>query len=82
LGNKLLWGTNFAHDINFLAEKAFLANKKVILAVGNNDEFITEKAIKKVKKFAEEHEIKYELIEFDGKHEIPRDVLQQVASNL
>jgi len=78
----ILWGTNFAHDINFKDEQEFLADKKIILAIGKEDEFLTPERVEKVKDFAEKHHIKYETVWFEGKHEVPRKVLHQIAENL
>jgi len=78
----LLWGTNLAHDINFKDEKEFLSDKKIILAIGNQDEFLTPERVEKVKDFADKQEIKYETILFEGKHEIPRETLHQIAESL
>jgi len=78
----ILWGTNFVHDIDFKAEKVFLADKKIILAIGNQDEFITSEIVEKVKDFAKKQEIEYEAVWFEGKHEIPRETLKRVAELL
>jgi len=78
----ILWGTNFAHDINFFEEKDFLSNKKVILVVGKSDEFLNETNLEKTKTFAQKQEIEYEMVWFEGKHEVPRKVLHQIAENI
>ncbi len=74
----ILWGTDFAHDINFAAGKAFLSDKRIMMVTGKNDQFITEKMMQKVEKFAKKHDIEYEMFWYEGKHEIPREVLEQV----
>ncbi len=78
----IIWASNFAHDIDYLAEKAFIAEKNVFLVIGDEDEFVTPKRLEKFKKFAKEQELEYELISFEGKHKVDRPTLYQLAERL
>ena len=80
--NFILWASDFAHDIDFLGNKNFLATKKIYWVIGDEDEFLTEKRRVKFKEFADKQEINYELINFKGKHVIDRKILGTIAQQL
>ncbi len=76
------WASDFAHDLDFLGNQAFLANKKMYWVIGDEDEFLTEERVKKFIKFADDQKINYELVNFNGKHIIDRKVLGKLAKQL
>ncbi len=78
----ILWGSNFAHDIDYLAEKAFIADKQLFMVLGKSDEFMTPKHFEKFKDFATQQGLDYEMIWFEGKHEVNRATLYDLAERL
>lgn len=80
--NLILWGSNFAHDLDFKGNQAFLEHKNVFLVLGNSDQFITPDQEEKYLKFASDQAIKHTLIKFEGKHEIIRKELLDLFNSL
>lgn len=77
--NFILWSSVFPDEMNF---KTFCNNFNTYVLYGNKDEFRTEEQIIKQKELLTKSDLNYQLIEFEGKHEIPEYVLvNQVKKN-
>lgn len=68
--NLILWASVFPDDMNF--EKVNTEN--TFLLYGNEDEFATHEKVAKQKELLH-HKANFTIIEFEGKHDIPKDVL-------
>ncbi len=74
----IIWASDFAHDIDFKAANQHLKTKQIYWVIGNQDQFINESVKEKYLAFAKEQEIPYQLVEFEGKHQIKREVLAKL----
>ncbi|MBV6484675.1 MAG: hypothetical protein KFKLKKLM_01185 [Flavobacteriales bacterium] len=70
--NFILWASVFPDDINFNFIKP---NTNTTLIYGNQDEFLTEERVALLRKQIEDSKIDVNVITFDGKHDIPKEVL-------
>lgn len=70
--NFILWSSVFPDDMNF---KNFGENFNTFIIHGNKDEYRTEEQLLKQKDFINKANINYQLIEFEGTHDIPEEVL-------
>jgi hypothetical protein len=52
------------------------------LAVGNSDQFITEEKLNEELSFLSEQKINYELIKYDGFHEIDASNLKKIYKQI
>ena len=71
----LLWGSGMPHDINCKSNLSYWNNIKIKLLVGNNDQFISEEKLKDELTFIKEQTINYELIKYNGSHQIDTEYL-------
>ncbi|MCW3086458.1 MAG: phospholipase/carboxylesterase [Bacteroidetes bacterium] len=78
----LLWAGAFPADLDFGLSKTIFDRLKTVMIVGDADEFITEEEVKKQQEFLDQHRVKYELIRFHGKHEIPEETLMKISLEL
>ena len=78
----ILWGCDFAHDIDYIAKKDFITEKQLFMVIGKEDQFVTPERMEKYKAFATKQQLEYELIQFDGKHEVDRKILYGLAERL
>lgn len=74
----LLWAGVFPPDMDFDAKKQIFDQMKVYMVVGDQDEFLNEEEIKKQEAFLAEKGIGYELVRFEGKHEINKEALLRI----
>jgi predicted esterase len=70
----ILWAGSFPTDMDLPQAREQLTDTNLILAVGNKDEFISTPAIKNVKGLLDEADIPYTFHEFDGTHDIQREL--------
>lgn len=70
--NLILWSSVFPDDVDFnLTPK----NSKMFLIYGTNDEFLTEERIEVLKAQIQNSKVSCKIIQFDGNHDIPKDIL-------
>jgi predicted esterase len=70
--NLILWASVFPDDMNF----NIISNEtNITLIYGKQDEFLTEERITILKKQIKKSEVNCNIISFDGKHDIPKEVL-------
>jgi len=78
--NLILWGGSLTRNDELSGKLAKLKNVGLYLVVGKNDQFIDEKSIEIEKNRLEKLGLKYNLILFDGKHEINNYALTKLIS--
>ncbi len=77
--NFILWSSVFPDDMDF---KVFGDTFNTFILTGNNDEFATDKHLKKQQKILNNTKLNFKLIEFEGTHDIPKKVLvEQTKQN-
>lgn len=70
--NIILWSSAFPED---LALEKIPKNIGTYVLFGDNDKFINEKQITDYEAFLDSSKFKCQLIKFEGKHDIPKEVL-------
>ncbi|MBX7095502.1 MAG: dienelactone hydrolase family protein [Flavobacteriales bacterium] len=74
----ILYAGVFPPDMNFDVSKEALSNTKVILANGDEDEFLSEKDWKLQSEELNNKGIRHELVRFNGKHAIYPEALNKI----
>ncbi|MCO6501290.1 MAG: dienelactone hydrolase family protein [Vicingus serpentipes] len=72
--NFILWASFFPEDMEI---KSIANNTNTFVLYGDDDEYITEDWAEKQEQIIQQSNIKYQLIKFKGKHDIPADVLKE-----
>jgi predicted esterase len=80
VNNLILWGGGIPNDLDFKTAVPILNSLNLKLVVGRKDEFIKEDDIKEHQGFLNEHFIQFELIRYDGGHQL--DSLTLLGMNL
>lgn len=80
--NLILWAGVFPPDMDFEVHRTIFNSMNVWIVAGNNDEFVGEEEIEKQKNMLAEHQVDYELIRFQGKHEMNQEVLEAIVQKL
>jgi predicted esterase len=75
----ILWAGAFPPDLELAEFAEIFAKSRIILAIGDKDEFITEEAIQDQKRLLDKYSISYEYVKFEGKHEIVPEVLNAIS---
>ena len=70
--NFILWASSFAEEIDL---ETLSKNKKVFILFGDDDKFIKKEQVNAYEKLLAASKIEYQLIRFEGKHDIPKEVL-------
>lgn len=78
----ILWGSGIPRDISYKSNLLYWNEIKIKLAVGNNDQFITEEKLNEELSFLSEQKINYELIKYDGFHEIDASNLKKIYKQI
>jgi len=74
----ILWAGTFPPDMNFEQDRNVFDQIKTYVVVGDADEFINEDEVIKQTEFLKNKQIAFELIRFEGKHEIDKKVLNDL----
>jgi predicted esterase len=77
----ILWGGGFAHDLEFGKTCLQLKKTKCIIAVGDNDEFITVESLSKQEELIKAMNLQVERITYPGGHDLNVDVLIHLFEN-
>lgn len=80
--NLILWAGAFPSDMNFEKNKEVFNKLKTFVVVGNADEFINDDEVAKHSDLLKKNEIAFELIRFQGKHEINKQTLNELQKRL
>lgn len=70
--NLILWASVFPDDVDF---NIISSETNFTLIYGTQDEFLTEERVLVLKKQIEDSKIDCKIITFEGKHDIPKEVL-------
>ncbi len=73
----ILWAGSIPSDIQLMQD--YFATFKTYFVVGNADEFIQEKEVKEYESVLIKMNIPFEIIRYDGKHEIDETTLKRIA---
>jgi predicted esterase len=73
----ILWGGTIPPDIHSIESEKILEASNLAIVVGDKDEFIDENLIDREIKHLDDKKLHYQLIRFNGKHEIKPEILQQ-----
>ena len=77
--NFILWASSFAEEIDL---ETLSKNKKVFILFGDDDKFIKKEQVNAYEKLLAASKIEYQLIRFEGKHDIPKEfLLEQTKIN-
>lgn len=71
----VLWGSRIPGDFDFNRNKDLFDNSKNLLYIGREDPFLKYIDIDNYKNIIDQHNLNFETIWFDGKHDIPKQVL-------
>ncbi len=77
----VLWGAAFPHDIDYAPLQNYFSDKKMFLIVGDNDEYINAENKIAQRAFLEKNNLIITEINFEGKHEILVQVLDNFIQN-
>jgi len=76
----ILWGGEVPPDLDLAAAAERLRRLRLILVVGDQDEYITDKVLARDEARLHEQEIPFETRRFHGGHELDAGVLRELAS--
>jgi predicted esterase len=76
----ILWGSGMPRDISYNANLGYWNKIKIKLVVGNKDQFITEEKLNEELSFLGEQKIIFELIRYNGSHQINTANLQLILN--
>ncbi|MBN8695770.1 MAG: phospholipase [Bacteroidetes bacterium] len=82
VNNLILWGGTFPADINFDMDRTYFNTFKTYFVMGTNDEYISNAEVEEQEKILTNNKINYKSMRFEGKHEIPSDVLLGLSKEL
>jgi len=71
----VLWAGIIPPDLDLSIDIPILREIRTTLVVGNDDEFIQESSLGKMKEIMDDYGLKYNFISFEGKHRLNREVL-------
>ena len=75
IDNLILWAAVYPPDLNFEADTQTLNSLNFKLVIGDDDEFISESALLEHANLLDEKGINYEIIRYNGTHNIDSDTL-------
>jgi predicted esterase len=70
--NFILWASSFPEDVDL---KSLSQNSTLFALFGDDDEFISKEQINEYEKLLKASRIDCQLLRFEGKHDIPKEVL-------
>jgi predicted esterase len=76
----VLWAGTFPPDVDLQLKKELFDRMKNILILGDRDEFIKNEEVSLLHGRLDEAQIPYELIRFEGKHELNRALLEKLIT--
>lgn len=80
--NLILWAGRFPEDLDYRPHQSYFAAKNIYFLYGHEDQFLNQEFIDWQEGFAEEQDLRYETITFEGKHVIDRKVLKDLFLKL
>lgn len=76
----ILWAGGFPEDMEHSAAQQLLQQLPLTVVVGNNDEYVSAERIAQQQALLQQFGGQPRLVTFEGKHELNRAVLQQLAA--
>ena len=80
--NLILWSGAFPKDLPLEADFALFNSFKTLFIIGDQDEFINPSQAEEEENMLKQKGIPFELIKFNGKHEINTKVLKDIAEKI
>lgn len=79
----IFWSGDLGHDIDWKNIASLYTQTKAFYIYGIQDELISTEYFHAQKQILEQHQVKISIVEFEGKHEIPENILLHhfVSSN-
>jgi len=79
----IIWAGEFPPDINYENFKSYCGSiQEKYYCIGDEDEFINEKLRIKTQQFIDSFDLDFDIKVFDGKHEIKRPLLYEIAGSM
>ncbi|MEM1321078.1 MAG: phospholipase [Bacteroidota bacterium] len=78
----VLWAGIFPDDLDYRPLSDYLHNKSIHLLYGDQDQFLTPERIEKLHALIKDKGLTVDIHPFEGKHEILRPILNQLAERL
>ncbi len=78
----ILWAGQLAHDEDYSKSKDYFSDKKLLFVYGNDDEFLPYGYKERQLSLAKLAHMEFDVIPFEGKHEINRDILKKIFVDL
>ena len=75
--NFILWASVFPDDMQL---STIPENTNTYILYGDNDKYVSNEIIEKQQKFINSSNLSHQLIKFEGKHDIPKEILIEQAS--
>lgn len=76
----ILWAGSFPHDLDFSKSSQLLQDKKFYFVYGKQDELIKQEDFEKHLQHLKKYNIKPQIINFEGKHELNQDVVKKISN--
>ena len=80
IDNLILWSGSFPHDCNY-DDKKYWSNINCKLVFGDNDTMINKEKLNSELELFSKQKIQFEVITFNGRHEIKKEPLQRITSS-
>jgi len=74
----ILWGGGLPNDIDYKKARIIFTTSALTIVAGEDDEFITEENLSTQLQTLEENKIRYLLKRYKGKHELQKDLLNEL----
>jgi len=78
----VLWAGQLPDDLDYTAHTDFFSKKKLYFVYGTADPFVTEERVAWQQNFAEEQHLLFDVMLFDGKHEVEKKALQMLNARI
>ncbi|MBA2584787.1 MAG: dienelactone hydrolase family protein [Bacteroidetes bacterium] len=82
VNNLIIWAGGFPSDLAFEPDKTLFDSMGIYMVFGDKDEFISAEEFESQEKVLKQHKIEYNLIRFEGKHEINSQVLTELSKKI
>ncbi|MEO1653896.1 MAG: phospholipase [Bacteroidota bacterium] len=77
----IIWAGGIAHDVDYARAPEILENRVVYFVYGTQDELIQQDQFQKQLEQIENNKIPAQVITFEGKHELNREIIQNLAKS-
>ena len=77
----VLWAGIIPPDLDISSDIPALQKISTTVVVGDQDEFINESSLFKMKELMDEYQLQYELITFSGTHRLNREILKTLKNS-